>query len=367
MINFLRGTYLNAFNFFNSMADNVVQVFLACVCVVCIIGIIFVLFLVLRNLSKKSMQGAIFSTVVAVVLSLLFCLPLVLSANKIIKIRISRGVADDLTKIQLQKKNLELENEKLELVNKLEEEKFTNSVKVKGLQKQIDGLKASQISAMKFSEILKLGLLEVELNTKQVWTGKLSDMKEASSINFFYKYYQDEYLIYNTYDIKATFGIDLNKIKIKKINENKIQVYGIEPEYTGSTKNVKKQILKEIREVRYDKDKAYPKEIAVKNDKDSIKRIDELEQKYDREYQEGLQNMDNWKPFNKPIIKLGQNFIKMIFASSYSDIEFVDSADDTFIDMKDYIDNNIAQYDSQLQDILKPAQLTIKEEVPENL
>ena len=58
--------------------------------------------------------------------------------------------------------------------------------------------------------------------------------------------------------------------------------------------------------------------------------------------------MDNWKPFEKPVISLGKNYIKMIFGPVYSEIEFVEEDDGTFVNMKDYINTEISQYNKQI-------------------
>ena len=69
----------------------------------------------------------------------------------------------------------------------------------------------------------------------------------------------------------------------------------------------------------------------------------------------------------KQHISLGQNFVRMIFKPIYGDnIEFVEEDDDTFVNMKDYIDFEISQYNKQLEKTLKPVKLDIVQQEKPN-
>ncbi len=365
-MNFIKDTYLEFFNFFDGIKDSVVQVFLIALCIILVTCIFFILFLVIRNLQKKQMQNAIYPTILAILLSCILMFPLTLSFNKLIKIQIKKGYVDDLSKtqIELQKSKIEqeklkAEKENLKLKNQLEEEKAKKEIEVRELQKQIDLLKASQISAMNFHDILEVALIETEFNTKQVWNKGVTDLQKASSFNPMYDFYQDEYLIVNTYDIDAKFGIDFNEIKIKKINNNKIQVCGIKPKYIGSVKNIKNTEIAEIRECQYKEGVPKPTGIVVKKDKDSIIKVGQFEQENNKKYQDSLRDMENWKTFSNAVVSLGKNFIKMIFAPVYSEIEFVEESDESFMCIKDYIDNEISQYNRQMEETLRPVKIDI--------
>ena len=56
---------------------------------------------------------------------------------------------------------------------------------------------------------------------------------------------------------------------------------------------------------------------------------------------------------------LGQDFIRMIFAPVYSEIEFVEESDESFMCIKDYIDNEISQYNRQMEEKLRPVKIDI--------
>ena len=220
-----------------------------------------------------------------------------------------------------------------------------------------------------FGYILEVALIETEFNTKQVWNKGVTDLQKASSFNPMYDFYQDEYLIVNTYDIDAKFGIDFNEIKIKKINNNKIQVCGIKPKYIGSVKNIKNTEIAEIRECQYKEGVPKPTGIVVKKDKDSIIKVGQFEQENNKKYQDSLRDMENWKTFSNAVVSLGKNFIKMIFAPVYSEIEFVEESDESFMCIKDYIDNEISQYNRQMEEKLRPVKIDIipQEKINSNL
>jgi len=102
--------------------------------------------------------------------------------------------------------------------------------------------------------------------------------------------------------------------------------------------------------------------VVVKTDKISAEKANEIEQKNNNEFQDSLKNMTrDWDGFSKAVVKLGENFIKIIFAPVYSEIEFVKEDDGTFIDMTDYINTEIAFYNKQMES-LKPVQLVTRQE-----
>lgn len=347
-MNTLKGFYLKGLNIFEGLSDRFVQMLMIFFCILFIALIVLIVYKVIKHLQKKSLQNAIYPTTLAVLLSCILMFPLTLSFNKLIRIQIKEGQQDELSLTQLKIQNLELKRANMEY-----------DINSNALQKQISLLKASQISTGSFQNILEAALLQVPLKTKQIWIEN-SPAKEANKFNPFYDFYQDEYLIVNAYDINAKFGIDLKKIKIKKINDNKIQVYGIEPKYIGSDSNKKYTLIQEAREVQYKDNKKVG--VVVKTDKISAEKANEIEQKNNNEFQDSLKNMTrDWDGFSKAVVKLGENFIKIIFAPVYSEIEFVKEDDGTFIDMADYINTEIAFYNKQMES-LKPVQLVTRQE-----
>ena len=353
-MNIFKDIVFKFYNVWDSIQQTLVQGIMIAIFILSILCIALIIFIAIRSLQRKQMQNAIYPTILAIILSCLLMIPTTLSFNKLIKIGVIKLKKEELSKLYL-----EIENEQLKNDN-LKKEISNNS-----LQKQVNLLKASQASAIQFEKIVELALIKTNINQTKVWYEPISQLQKGKG--FFADYYNDNLLIVNTYDIDAKFGIDFKEIKIKKIDNNKIQVTGIKPIYVGSPKNIKKSIIKEIR--RHDYKGNRLSDTRIQQDTGYMNQANELENKYDQEYQESLENMDNWGFLKDAIVSLGQNFVRMIFKPIYGDdnIEFVEEDDGTFVNMKDYIDNEILQYNNQLEEELKPRKIDIvQQEKPNN-
>ena len=97
------------------------------------------------------------------------------------------------------------------------------------------------------------------------------------------------------------------------------------------------------------------KSITVKNDTASLNLADSYANELEKEYQSSISNMDNWTYLTDAIVTLGQNFVKLIFAPVYSEIEFIDDEREGFLPMKNYIETEIesnSKHSKELSDIL---------------
>lgn len=345
-MNFFNNIYLGIYNYFDLIQQTLTQVFMIIIFVFSILAIITIVFIVIRNIHKKGMNDAIAPVLIVALSSCIFMIPISLSANKLIKIGVIKQQKEELTKIQLEIQNKELKNDNLK-----------KEISINTLQKQVNLLKATQVSAMQFEKIAELALIETNINQTKVWYEKCSPLYDGKHLKA--DYYDDNLLIVNAYDIDAKFGIDFNKIKIRKINDNKIQVAGIEPKYIGSPRNIKNSIIKEIR--RNDYLNGRLRESRILQDTGYMNKANELENKYDKKYQESLENMKNWEFLTNAVTSLGQNFIKMVFSPIYSEIEFVEEYDENFIDVSDYIQNEIEKYSTQIKETsdLRPVKMDI--------
>ena len=351
-MNFLKDITFKFYNMLDSIQQTLAQGIMIAIFILSILCIIFIIFITIKTLREKQMQAAVYPALIAILLSCILMIPVTLSFNKFIKIGLIQLKKEELSKIVLEIENKQLKNDNLK------KEISNNS-----LQKQLNLLKASQISAMQFKKIVELALIETNIKQTKVWYDQIGETKEGHGLKA--DYYNDNLLIVNTYDIDAKFGIDFNKIKIKKIDNNKIQVTGIKPIYIGSPKNIKNSILKEIR--RHDYKGNRLNETRILQDTGYMNKANELENKYDQKYQEDLVNMNNWEFLKGAIISLGQNFVRMIFNPIYSEIEFVENSDESFKDIKSYIDTEISQYNKQMEETLKSLKIDIvQQEKPNN-
>lgn len=323
----------NIMDFFDGMKETMLQGLMIAVIAVCFLLIIVIVFK-----AAKGRKEGFASFIFVVFSSCILMIPATLASSTLVKIGVRKAIKNvaeaELKNIKLEIQNKQLEKENLEKQNKI----IVQELEMNSLNKQLNLLKASQVSAMQFKSIAEIALIKTNIQQTKVWHEPVSEV--TTGWGLMADYYRDNILVVNTYDIDAKFGIDFNKIKIKKINNDKILVTGIEPTYIGASKNIKDAQIKEIRRYDYNKDRIL-KRVSIKDDNASVNLADQLANELDKEYQNSLKNMENWSYLTDAIVSLGQNFVKMIFGAVYSEIEFSDNLDDDFLPMKDYISKEI--------------------------
>lgn len=280
--------------------------------------------------------------------SFLIAIPLVSVVNQLVEKKAEADVISEkeseLESLKLAVENEYLKKEKLEKDNEILEQKL----EINSLNEEINLLKACQSSLTQFEKIAEVALIKANINQTKVWHELIGDdVKKGKGIRA--DFYDDKILVVNTYDVDAKIGIDFNKIKVKKIDRNKIQVTGIAPLYIGSTKTVSNNHIKEIRRNNYKKNEYSEEPILVRtiieNTPDSIKEADRREREFNAEYQKSLQSMENWKFLEDAVVSLGKNFVEMVFSGLYKNIEFVEEGDDSFLHMQDYIEKELDKND----------------------
>lgn len=325
--------------------------------------LVFALLAIIGLIIWKLKDCSVVAIVLAAGVSVLFTIPLVSTINCLVEQKAKNIVIteknEELKNIKLQIQNNTLMNENLEKEKEiLEKEKkiLEEEIRVNSLNQEINLLKASQASVNQFEKIAEVALIKANMSQTKVWHELINSGKIDESNNWIqsigkkiseqiYKgtseYYDDKILVVNTYEMDAKIGIDFNKIKVKKINDDKIQVTGIEPTYIGASKNVKTNHISEFRTNEYDASGTL-RITTIDNSRQMLARDKEAE--YDRNYQISLQNMENWDFLTDAVISLGENFIKMIFGGVYNDIEFVEYSDELFLPMEKYIETEIQNY-----------------------
>lgn len=348
---FVSNFFLRASNFFGNIKDSISQGLMIAICAASILCIIAVVFFVIRHLSKKQETGSIVPVIMVTVVACFFTIPATLSMTNLIKIGIRKELRnisqEELENIQLKVKNKQLEHTKLEQENQL----MKQEIELNSLNKQVNLLKACQVSAMQFQKIAEIALIKTNIQQTKVWHQQDSAVHEGWGLQA--EYYLDGVLVVNTYDIDAKFGIDFNKIKIKKISNDKIQVSGIKPTYIGASKNIRNTEIKELRRYNY-KNKSIAS-IAILNKPTDVRKADTLADEFDKEYQESLQDMKNWSYLTDPIVTLGQNFVKLIFAPAYAEIIFTEEDTEDYLPLKEYIETEIQKNEKgaeELKDLL---------------
>ena len=339
-------------NFFDGMKESFLQ---TCMIVVIISGVLLiglVLFLNIKKVMKDKGNNAVLAIILSTIFGCIIMIPVTIAFSRLVNISVQKQIKnvakEEIKRLKTEVENQQLKKENLEKQNQLMEQEIT----MNSLNKQIALLKSSQISAMQFQKINEVALLKTNISQTKVWNEQIGDTEKGRGI--LADFYDDNFLVVNTYDIDAKFGIDFQKIKICKINDNYIKVLGIEPIYIGSPRNVKHNIIKEIRTYDYDSN-GNMKNRKIKNDKSSLFLVDQLEAEKDQEYQEALADMENWSFLYDAIISSGENFIKVIFAPAYETIEFVDEAEsgEEFVQLNEYLENEINNSEKQAKELEK--------------
>ncbi|HAO30540.1 MAG TPA: hypothetical protein DCQ43_04230 [Treponema sp.] len=119
-------------------------------------------------------------------------------------------------------------------------------------------------------------------------------------------------------------GVDLQNIKIAKINDDTVVVSGITPEYTTVPKFEYKEFFSEYRHVKLDKN-GDTRHITVETDEQSARELASKQNEYKASFEDSFMSGHQQDADAEEIIKRAQNFIKIILQSIYKHVEFDDA------------------------------------------
>jgi hypothetical protein len=261
------------------------------------------------------------------VLSCFLMVPIISAFNHLVAIKIEGSIIDE-GKAEIKAQRAEVERLKAEnRVRMLEREKMENriamakqSIEIEILNDNIKLLENAQISVQSFQKILQVALLETTLKQTLVRKEPTTDMESGWGIKA--NYFHDEALVVITHDIIAKFGVDLNEVKLIRLDGNTVVVSGIRSKYIGSSKNISDTLLKEIRRINYKK--GVVDSILVQNDRHSINDAGNRAVDYEREFQTKLSEGLELGFMNDAVVQLAQNFITVMLAPMYRNIKFDD-------------------------------------------
>ncbi len=288
--------------FFASFQESVIQTTCIVTIVVCFALIISDILLFAIKFNSRKSVNSILCIVFSTVLGVLFSFPIPAAFDKLISVSKYKNNQDQLL-LDLENGNLDIENHKLK-------------IEINQLNQELNNLRCSQISAMQFEKIAELALLKTDLKQTSVYTEKLGGINKGMGVRA--NYYYDQVLLVMNHEIEAKFGVDINEIRIKKLEDGKISVSGIKPIFIGASKNITENPISEIRTVNLDNDENI-KSINVKNDIGSVQTANKIAQKKNKEYQSSLKDMENFKFLEDAVVTLAHNFISIIFAPVYGD------------------------------------------------
>lgn len=204
------------------------------------------------------------------------------------------------------------------------------TAEIAALNDSINLLKNAQISVQSFHEIAELALLETHLQQTSVRQDKINESQEGFGIQA--DSYYDELLVIITHDITAKFGVNLNAIKLFKIDKDTVVVSGIKSTFIGASKNVTHTHVKEIRRIKIKND---VKTVTVQNKQ--LQLADRKAEEFEVEFQTKLSEGNGLGFMDDAVIQLAQNFIKVILAPLYKNIQFDDMENERALPFNAYL------------------------------
>ena len=302
-------------NFWHGMV-NAVQGATAVLVIVGGLAIILgILFYSLFGLKKANVNLVI---IVSTVLCCVLMVPVVSSFNYLVKTKIE-GVIIDEGRAEI--RALRDEAARMQLVNErwfLELETLgqriaigRQTVEMQTLNDNIRLLEHAQFSIQSFQRILELALSETNLKQTLVRKEPIDGVQQSGRY--------DEALVIITYDITAKYGIDLNEVKVTKINETTVAVSGIRSKFIGASRDIADPVLKEIRRIERS---GGVDTVRVQNDSANIQRANQYYDAFTAEFRRRLYNGTELGFMDEAVTQLARNFIRVMLAPLYRNITF---------------------------------------------
>ncbi len=308
-------------------------------------GIILIFFMALSIFMSSLFLSKPFPLLGILTSSILcsFCtVPLTLILRPIVKEAHQKSEDKKDALLQTQQRQLELIQEENDALKDTE----------KTLEEKIRLLENLTFNMETYNDVFKLCFREYsqsgtiknkEIVNEEDFSGTIKKLLNSPSKNY------DEIVSVMDYEVKYQRGVDLQDIKIAKINKDTVVISGIKPKYTTRPVFEYKEFLNEMRHVTFNH-LGELKKIRVEQD-DSNKR--ELAQKqneykaiFEDSFLEGRTNEDD----SGEIIKRAQNFISIILQPIYRHIEF----DETPLAKKsmpllEYLHTELSEYEQNLR------------------
>jgi hypothetical protein len=330
-------------------------------------GIIFILYISIGKIMKKNPVVAIlFSTICNCIL----VVPIITSINHFADIKAGNIFIDEAkAEVQVQKTQAELlkrenrvrllEKERLETQAELAKK----DIEIVNLSRSKTLLENARLSMQSFQTIAELALTQANFKHTLVRKEPVTPLETGWGIRA--DYFYDEVLVIINHDINAKYGIDLNEVKIVKLSDDSVVVSGIRPKYIGSDKIYRDDVVKEIR--RIDNKFGVQYRVTRQNDRQYLLQADEKAQNFELEFQKRLSEGMELAFMDDAIIQLAQNFIKIVLAPIYNNIEFRDEQSSGALPLMEYLTKELRDNDEEKFNNLKISEeLIIKVNVLEN-
>ena len=314
-------------------------------------GLAGIILIVVFSVTKLSKEKKNFAVILSTILSCILMIPVISSFNYLVKSKIEGAAFEE-------------ENSRLALiraqnrVNLLEKERLENqiaiakqSIEIEALNDNIKLLQSAQLSMQSFEKILELALLQTNLKQTQVRKEPINQDEFARrGLGLRADYYYDEILVVQTHDINAKFGIDLNRIKISKLDDNSVSVSGIRPKFIGTDRNITDTILKEIRTNNIKN--GIVASVDTKYNAQGISQANTYADNFAREFQLRLSSGQELNFIDDAVIQLAQNFIRVMLAPLYSNIKFDDNEGTDALPIAEHLRTEIRNNNDKRSELL---------------
>lgn len=312
--------------------------------------------IVLFSIFKIRKINANLAIMVSTLLSCFLMVPVISAFNNLVDIRVEGSIVDE-GKAEMQAQRAELERLKAEnRVKMLERERLDNqitiakqSIEIEALNDNIKLLEHAELSMQSFQRILQIALLQT--NLKQTLVRKEHLTPFESGWGFKADYFNDEILVILTHDINAKFGVDLNEIKIVKLDGNNVIVSGIRPKYIGSDRYITDIPVKEVRRVNYKK--GIVASIRIENNPESLNKADKYAKEYEDDFQRKLSEGLELGFMNDAVVQLAQNFLTVMLAPLYKNIRFTDAEQPGALPLMEYLQKELKDNQNRKIELLE--------------
>ncbi|MDR0527559.1 MAG: hypothetical protein LBG79_07090 [Spirochaetaceae bacterium] len=325
--------------FWYNMTDSIKNAAAAVVIAGGLIGIFSILFF---SIFKIKQLNATLAIIIPVFASCILMVPVISSFNNLVDSKVEGNIIDE-AKIEIKARRAEADRLKAEnKVKMLEREKLENQIKIaeqtiemEALKDNVKLLENAQLSMRSFEKILEVALLQANLKQTLVRKERISAVEQGIFVDNYY----DEVLVVITHDLMAKYGIDLNKVKITRIDGNTAVISGIKSKFIGTSRNVSNIPVREIREVNFKKGAI--DSIKIKNDTSSNNKALQYAETYENEFQRKLSEGVELNFMDEAVIQLAQNFIRVMFAPLYKNIRFDNAERVGALPLPEYLDREL--------------------------
>ena len=174
------------------------------------------------------------------------------------------------------------------------------------------------------------------------YTNVIKKLLDSPSKNY------DEILSVMDCCVQYQRGVDLQNIKIAKVNDTTVVISGIKPEYTTEPSFKYKDFFSEVRHVKLDKNSNI-RDIHVENENDYRTLLDQKKEQYKTEFEQSFINGKTIEEDADEIIKRAKDFVRIILEPIYPNVEFEDGkVAKEALPLLEYLKNETDFYKSKL-------------------